>query len=436
MMHSKQEIFINGNPLVPGQLRAFNDICAFLVDPDAKAMILEGHAGTGKSTLLRAILNELPDMLDILNLVLGTKNVPPRPMIFTSTTGKAAEVLENITRQKCKTIHSLLGILVNTDYKTGKTTLKLRQDWNNEDIINSIIWLDEASNLNQDAMDKVRIRLKGTGAKVIFIGDRYQLIDFDATCAPVFELPLPISRLTEIVRSGSKYIVAACEVFRNAVITGDYAQIEFDGKEVLHLNRKNFNAMIEADFTAKNWVHTDSKYVTFKNKVAIAYNNWITDLVTGTSEFQKGDHAICNGFVKTTNSQGGVSASISNNAMIFINEIIPTSKIIAGHTFAGKEITIQETKWFMPLDIRDKKTAIHLAKGTGNYKLVRSITDGWIDLRAIYASTVHKSQGSTYKRTYIDLDDISSCWNKNIMARLLYVAASRSSEQVIFTGEL
>ena len=60
----------------------------------------------------------------------------------------------------------------------------------------------------------------------------------------------------------------------------------------------------------------------------------------------------------------------------------------------------------------------------------------WIDLRAAYAQTVDKSQGSTYDKVFIDLDDISHCTSGARIARMLYVAVSRARHQVIFTGDL
>jgi ATP-dependent exoDNAse (exonuclease V) alpha subunit len=62
--------------------------------------------------------------------------------------------------------------------------------------------------------------------------------------------------------------------------------------------------------------------------------------------------------------------------------------------------------------------------------------ENWIDLRAAYAQTVNKSQGSTYDRVFIDLDDIRRCNSGDQIARMLYVAVSRAREQVFLTGDL
>lgn len=51
-------------------------------------------------------------------------------------------------------------------------------------------------------------------------------------------------------------------------------------------------------------------------------------------------------------------------------------------------------------------------------------------LRHSYASTVHKSQGSTYDAALVDYSDISKA--RDMRARLMYVAASRPSEYLVF----
>lgn len=62
--------------------------------------------------------------------------------------------------------------------------------------------------------------------------------------------------------------------------------------------------------------------------------------------------------------------------------------------------------------------------------------DGWIDLRAAYACTINKAQGSTYDKVFIDLDDIKKCNSGNQIARMLYVGVSRARLIVYLCGDL
>jgi ATP-dependent exoDNAse (exonuclease V) alpha subunit len=68
--------------------------------------------------------------------------------------------------------------------------------------------------------------------------------------------------------------------------------------------------------------------------------------------------------------------------------------------------------------------------------VLHQIDQSWIDLRAAYAQTINKSQGSTYDKVFIDLDNVSRCHVGDQIARMMYVGVSRARSQVIFTGDL
>jgi exodeoxyribonuclease V len=60
----------------------------------------------------------------------------------------------------------------------------------------------------------------------------------------------------------------------------------------------------------------------------------------------------------------------------------------------------------------------------------------FVDLRPIHASTVHKSQGSTYRQVFVDLSDIGRNTRRDVLLRLLYVALTRARGDVVVTGKL
>ena len=48
-------------------------------------------------------------------------------------------------------------------------------------------------------------------------------------------------------------------------------------------------------------------------------------------------------------------------------------------------------------------------KSAAAFRRAYSVKQELADLRPVHASTVHKSQGSTYRMVFIDLDDIGRC---------------------------
>ena len=62
-----------------------------------------------------------------------------------------------------------------------------------------------------------------------------------------------------------------------------------------------------------------------------------------------------------------------------------------------------------------------------------AVKDTYANVKYIFASTVHKSQGSTYEKVYIDGNSILSLINRgdiDIAYRLLYVAVTRASKDI------
>jgi ATP-dependent exoDNAse (exonuclease V) alpha subunit len=71
-----------------------------------------------------------------------------------------------------------------------------------------------------------------------------------------------------------------------------------------------------------------------------------------------------------------------------------------------------------------------------NWKDFFDVKEKVADLRPTYACTVHKSQGSTYDNVFIDLYSIGKNNKPNEVARLLYVAVTRASNNVYLYGNL
>ena len=83
------------------------------------------------------------------------------------------------------------------------------------------------------------------------------------------------------------------------------------------------------------------------------------------------------------------------------------------------------------------------AKDNYNHKLAKVRSQAWRKLIAVrdnvvcldfdHATTVHKSQGSTYSEVYLDIRDLAKCLatNKTLYLRLAYVAISRAAQLVV-----
>lgn len=408
--------------LTEDQEKALPAVFDFIASPTEQVFVLSGYSGCGKSTLVRVLLDKLDSYQQALQLI--DPSTKPMNIRLTATTNKAVENLQRISGTPCETIHRALQLRVETDYKTGNTRLIPA---GSHTITNEILIIDEASFIDRGLLDQIFKRTKN--CKIIFVGDPAQLAPVKSSTTPVFSSGFGGAALTEVVRQGKDNpIVDLSSAFRNTVNTGQWFSFEPDGYHVQDLSRDDFDEAILAEFSRPGWKYHDSKVLTWTNKAVIEYNRFISRVVKGTPNLEVGDYAICNSYV-----QGG-------RTHLKTDQLVEITKLDASSSYfdtPGQNIQVDGYSiWFMPATLDDRKSAIAQAKAKNLTHIVETIENTWIDLRAAYAQTINKSQGSTYDKVFIDLDDLVKCTNGNMLARMLYVAVSRARSHVYFTGDL
>lgn len=260
------------------------------------------------------------------------------------------------------------------------------------------------------------------------MGDPAQLTPVKSQGTPVFDAHFNGAALTQVVRQASgNPIVDLSTRFRETVNTGEFFSFTPDGTHIQYLPRDEFNAAILREFSRPDWRYQDSKILGWTNKCVIAYNHAVRDHVKGDPEFAVGDYAMCNKFI-TVNRM-----AIKTDQLVQITSISPDCHEL---DVPGNIFTLDyKINVFGPKSLAEKNARLKQARAVEDYLDIERI-DNWVDLRAAFAQTVNKSQGSTYDRVFIDLDDISRVTNGNTMARLLYVGISRARHQVILTGDI
>lgn len=408
--------------LTQDQQNALDSFLQFLLDPVEQVFVLSGFSGCGKSTLVRTIIDRLPDYMKTARLI--NPNQPELQVELTATTNKAAENLAQITGMAVGTIHSFLGLRVQTDFRTNTTTLIPR----NQDIKEGyLLFIDEASYVDKDLLGLVFKRT--AKCKIVFVGDPAQLTPVKATSTPVFDAKFKGAALTQVVRQAEgNPIVDLSTKFRHTVNTGEFFSFKPDGHHVVHLSREDFHAAIEREFTRPDWRYQDSKILAWTNKCVIGYNHFVNNLSKGDPNFQVGDYAVVNSYIVVGKN------SLKTDQMVRITGIADG---VIRHGVKGKNYTVDDTAtFFMPDSLQAKNAAIAAARKAEDFHVVSEIETSWIDLRAAYACTINKAQGSTHDTVFIDLDDIRRCNSGDQIARMLYVGVSRARNHVYLTGDL
>lgn len=408
--------------LTQDQQKALEAFQSFLLDPIEEVFVLSGYSGTGKTTLVKSILGMLSGWVEACKLV--NMGMPDYAVALTATTNKAAEAMSQITGRDVATIHSFLGLRVQTDYSTNTTKLIPRSS---ERKTGYLLFIDEASYVDKQLLDLIfKLTHK---CKIVFMGDPAQLTPVKSQGTPVFDANFSGAKLTQVVRQAEgNPIVDLSTKFRHTVNSGEFFSFVPDGYAIQYMEREDFINAIEAEFTRPDWRYQDSKILAWTNKCTVAYNHAVADNVKGTPSFQVGDYAICNKFISVGRQ------NIKTDQLVLITSIGDDTH---DNGVPGNYFTLDGlVTVFGPKSLDDKKAFIKKSRADGYIGLVARAESQWIDLRAAYASTINKVQGSTYDRVYIDLDDIRRCNSGDQIARMLYVGISRARHQVFLTGDI
>jgi len=420
--------------LSPSQLEVVEAFPAFLMD-DTQEMTISGFAGSGKTFLVKYLIEEAAikhqKMLRLIDA-----DIPQRKILLSATTNKAATVLEQTINKEVKTIHSLLGLKVQNNYRTGATTLTY--GGNETRLTNSILFIDEASMISHQLLQILRERLKEyPTCKVVFIGDSYQLPPVKEDVCPIFNKSDNTFFLREIQRQvAGNPIIQLSAQYRDCLDNHEkeWPTIPHDGKHIVYYEDKmDYFAAIKKAYTAPH-AATDYKVVAWANSRVNEYNTWIRNLQGYFKPYEAGETVVSN---KPLFHGSNLIASTDT-----LHEI---HDVQDGHIDGVPGFIIELAKYrgahfFQPADwkVANRLAAIRAkeAKKTRDWSGYFQIKEQWTDLRPVHSSTVHKAQGSTYREVFVDLNNIGLCNQWRDVARLVYVAITRASETAHIYGKL
>lgn len=401
-------------------LSVFND---FLADDNEKYMIIQGSAGCGKSTLIPFMHDHLQAQYQMYKLLLQTK--PDKgdfEILLTATTNKAAAIIQEITGMETTTIHSLLNVTVTYNMETGKPKLSKKKSY--ALIYNKIIVIDEASMINDDLFRLIDDTTMNS--KVILMGDQYQLAPVKQTKSIMETLPCTKVTMNKIMRN-SGIIMHTGAQYRNTVETGIFEDMPNDPL-VKQVNKKDYLSLIKKAFTDQDYSLNKAKVLAWQNDRVHAYNSHIRQLRGFPKTLVEGETVFTNNPILVNTFRRPVDSPI------YISKI-GRDTISSG--VKGKMVELDHViSLFLPDNPYDAKALLKNLAKKKDWATHYAIKETWLDLRPAYASTVHKSQGSSYDTVFIDLSDIGRCHIWSDVARMLYVAISRAVKQVYLYGQL
>ena len=367
-------------------------------------MILTGGPGTGKTTVVRALIHIFASMgMDIA---------------LAAPTGRAAKRLSEATSMEAKTVHRLLEM---TYDPSGKNVFQR----NEHDLLEEqVIIVDEASMMDNGLMCALLRAIK-PGARFVIIGDSDQLPSVGAG-----------NVLRDILDSNRFASVRLCEIFRQA-------------QESLIVT--NAHAINQGSLPQLGVKNNDFFFLPRSSDRDIALT--IADLCKNRLPRTYGETAR-QGIQVIAPSRKGESGTEQLNILLqqALNPHSPSKK---EHRFRDRVFRegdrVMQTRNNYELvwsRVRDTKTGTGIFNGdigviceihSSDNEMILLFDDREVvydfslleDLEHAYAITVHKSQGSEYPIVIIPMCSAASML---LSRNLLYTAVTRAQSMVILVG--
>ena len=368
-----------------------------------KYTVIAGYAGTGKSTLVRYIINAL--------------NVEESRVCYCAFTGKAAEVLKKKGNRNACTLHKLLYEHIPRPAGGFFRKPKPFIDYD-------VIVVDEVSMAPKSLMEL----LFKHQVYVICLGDPFQLPPIDKE-EDNHLLDNPHVFLDEIVRQeeDSEIIQLTMKIRNQEPI--DY----FNGNEVKIIPYSDLNTGV---------LQWGDQILTATNAKRQAINNQMRALQGRTGEPVDGDKIIClrnywddsslNGDALINGTIGILQNSFQTWREIprFVQSDIKKFDVLVG------DLVVPETNDVYPMTEMDRQMIITGEKCCDwrlSYRLGKLRQKyGEIvpkEFTYAYAITTHKSQGSEWPKVVVLEEKFP--FDKTEHARWLYTACTRSSEKLV-----
>ena len=441
----------------------FQKIAAFITDDKCDSIfVLKGYAGTGKTTVISTIVNQLIEI--------------NKKYVLLAPTGRAAKVIANYSNKPAFTIHK--KIYFPKKSSGGGVAFTMQQNKHK----NTIFIIDEASMISDQSNesklyengslldDLISYIYSGENCKMILLGDTAQLPPVNLDISPAlntdtlernYDKKIDWIELDEVMRqelnSGILYNATELrELLKDSFITE--FQFKLNGfKDIVRLT-DGYDIQDAINQAYSNYSIEDTAFIVRSNKRANQYNEQIrTKILDKESELSTGDFLMVvknNYYWLKEKDEAGF---IANGDIIEVLEIF-SFKELYGFNFAKVKIRMVDYPNQIPFEtvlildtIKSESPSLTYEQSNTLYEEVmkdyEQLTSKYAKFQKVkeneyfnglqvkfsYAITCHKSQGGQWNTVFVEQPYLPDGIDKDYI-RWLYTAITRAKDKLYLIG--
>ena len=446
-----------------GQRTVLYHLAAFLLSEKPNpTYLLQGYAGTGKTTLVTTLVKTLPQIGMRYQLL--------------APTGRAAKVLSGYTGRDAFTIHRKIyrfQQFADSSFRMTRAENKSK---------NTLFIVDECSMISDDYAngrslldDLINYVFSGENCRLLLIGDNAQLPPVGLDNSPAndinvlkhsFNLTVASYELTEVMRQEeeSGILWNATELRKIMALTPLMPLFNVNGFHDVHrIEPQEFEELLWQGFNGKNT--NDAVIICNSNKRANMYNQAIrARILQEEGEISTGDKlmVVKNNYFWTDEDQK--ISFIANGDMIELMRINNTEEMYGFH-FADVEIQLtdyqEEPNLSVKILLETLTSDSPALTQEESDRLYRAVEEDYMDIpnkrdryKAMrqnpyfnalqvkfgYALTCHKTQGGQWPTVFIDapyIKDVETHGRASLQIgdlRWFYTAVTRAQKQLYFVN--
>ena len=369
-----------------------------------RMLVITGGPGTGKTTILKAVL-ALYDELEL-------------ETYLAAPTGRAAKRMSELCGTEASTIHRMLGAKMSED---GETVVFGKDE--EDKLACDVLIIDECSMVDITLMHAILKALK-PDCRILLVGDADQLPSVG-----------PGNVFSDIIRSGVVPTVHLTEIFRqkadsrivrnaHMIDRGEHPDFNENSGDFFRLRRMQGGSCVDTIVElCKKRLPENMKIPS--NQIQVLSPSRKGE--TGTVNLNKCLQAALNPpdegkkeklFGETVFRVGDRVIQIKNNYDIAWKDKLGKSGMGIYNGDIGTIVEIDTVSEYLKVDY-DDRTALY------GFEMLNELEHAW-------ALTVHKSQGSEYRAVILSLNPVAQLL---LTRSVLYTAVTRAKELLIMVGD-